>query len=404
MTEHVSIAHRRAQSFRRKDLSALGPILQGRMQELQARLAESLHEEVEEYAQFSRELLYDQAGFQLRHVYAELTREPVPECEGPEEYGRRRADQGFSLEPVMRVYRVVWTELWDGLKEACALDGGPSDDWLLDASTAFLWMADRFEQRMLAAYRERSHELLVRSESTRGAILEGLFSGYLHGDDDIWRAASVLDLPYTGCFIMVAAATPGAGSEALPGIRDELRAKGLQSVWRLGPELEVGVVSLRKPEAKDVVAQLIARHSLVRVGMSPIYASLAKTPKAMHMARLVLATIPEGSVGLKQFSESAIAALLADAPNTAQELRETVLGPLLALPESDAAALLETLSAWFRAGGDITKAAAALHVHPNTVRYRLRKIQAVTHRTLDDPRDVSLLQAALLAADLVPPI
>lgn len=392
----------RAAKARRKDLSPLAPILLGRMDQLQGRLAESLHEEINEYAGFSRQLLHDQAGYQLRHVYAELVQEPAPDCEGPEEYGRRRADEGFALESVMRVYRVAWTELWDGLKEASGAAAGPSKEWLLDASTAFLWLADRFEQRMLAAYRERSHELLIRSEATRGATLEGLFSGYLHGEDDIWRAAGVLDLPYEGYFIVVAAGTPAAGSEALPGIRDELRAKGLQSVWRLGPELEIGVVSLRKQEAKDVLLARVAGHALARAGLSPTYRQLAKTPRALHMARLVLGTIPEGSVGLKQFDESAIAALLADSPNTAQELRESVLGSLLALPESDAAALMETLSAWFQAGGDVSKAAAALYVHPNTVRYRLRKIQAVTHRTLDDPRDVSLLQAAMLAADLVP--
>ena len=40
--------------------------------------------------------------------------------------------------------------------------------------------------------------------------------------------------------------------------------------------------------------------------------------------------------------------------------------------------LLETLDAFFAAGGVLESAARALFVHPNTVRYRLRRIGEVT--------------------------
>ena len=40
--------------------------------------------------------------------------------------------------------------------------------------------------------------------------------------------------------------------------------------------------------------------------------------------------------------------------------------------------LLETLDAFFAAGGVLESAARALYVHPNTVRYRLRRVAEVT--------------------------
>ncbi len=46
---------------------------------------------------------------------------------------------------------------------------------------------------------------------------------------------------------------------------------------------------------------------------------------------------------------------------------------------------MATLSAWLRAQGDLARAAAALEVHPNTVRYRMRRMSEVTLLRLDDP-------------------
>jgi sugar diacid utilization regulator len=60
-------------------------------------------------------------------------------------------------------------------------------------------------------------------------------------------------------------------------------------------------------------------------------------------------------------------------------------------------ALGETLAAWLESFGDVRVAAERLHVHPNTVRYRLRKAVAVSGIDLDDP-DARLMAAVLLRA------
>jgi DNA-binding PucR family transcriptional regulator len=50
-------------------------------------------------------------------------------------------------------------------------------------------------------------------------------------------------------------------------------------------------------------------------------------------------------------------------------------------------ALVETLTAWLDKGSSIEGAARTLFVHPNTVRYRLRRILDVTGFAPSDPRD-----------------
>jgi DNA-binding PucR family transcriptional regulator len=46
-----------------------------------------------------------------------------------------------------------------------------------------------------------------------------------------------------------------------------------------------------------------------------------------------------------------------------------------------------TLNAWLEAFGDVNQAADAVFVHPNTFRYRLRRLVQVSGIDLKDPAD-----------------
>jgi DNA-binding PucR family transcriptional regulator len=56
--------------------------------------------------------------------------------------------------------------------------------------------------------------------------------------------------------------------------------------------------------------------------------------------------------------------------------------------------LVETLRAWLDAFGDVAAASAAMFVHPNTFRYRLRRLTEVSGIDLTDPeqRFAAMLQ------------
>ncbi|GDY33009.1 PucR family transcriptional regulator [Gandjariella thermophila] len=59
-----------------------------------------------------------------------------------------------------------------------------------------------------------------------------------------------------------------------------------------------------------------------------------------------------------------------------------------------------TLRAWLDAQGDVRAAAAALSVHPNTLRYRLNRMAEVTALPLDRARDRLAMALALAVAEL----
>jgi DNA-binding PucR family transcriptional regulator len=64
--------------------------------------------------------------------------------------------------------------------------------------------------------------------------------------------------------------------------------------------------------------------------------------------------------------------------------------------------LLDTLDAFFASGGVLESTARSLFVHPNTVRYRLRRVGEVTGLSPLLPRDAFTLRIALTVGRLDP--
>lgn len=85
----------------------------------------------------------------------------------------------------------------------------------------------------------------------------------------------------------------------------------------------------------------------------------------------------------------------------AAERPEMLGGPIATLRRLDAAGrsdYIRSLRAFFDHAGDVPKAAEALLLHPNTLRYRLRRMQELTGLDLKDPTDrlVTELQLHIL--------
>ncbi|MFJ9559885.1 CdaR family transcriptional regulator [Streptomyces fuscichromogenes] len=68
--------------------------------------------------------------------------------------------------------------------------------------------------------------------------------------------------------------------------------------------------------------------------------------------------------------------------------------------QPDWPALRDTITAWCESGFNLVRAAAALHVHRNTVVYRMNKIEQITGRPLREHRTTMALYLACLADQL----
>jgi PucR family transcriptional regulator, purine catabolism regulatory protein len=74
---------------------------------------------------------------------------------------------------------------------------------------------------------------------------------------------------------------------------------------------------------------------------------------------------------------------------------QETLGPLLESDKRSNSALIETLEGFFRCNGNLSETARAMHLHRNSLLYRLGRIEELLGRSLEDPELRLSLQIAL---------
>jgi DNA-binding PucR family transcriptional regulator len=87
--------------------------------------------------------------------------------------------------------------------------------------------------------------------------------------------------------------------------------------------------------------------------------------------------------------------LLVRSPDVGATLEEAVLAPLHRYAARRSANLLETLEVFVDSDLDRRRAAERLEIHPNTIDYRLRRIEELTGLDLDRPWDLTAICLAL---------
>ncbi len=97
-----------------------------------------------------------------------------------------------------------------------------------------------------------------------------------------------------------------------------------------------------------------------------------------------------------------LALLFGGAPKA--DLREFVRRKLGPLEEAGGPDLVGTLEAYLESGSNAARAAAALHIHVNTLYYRLERVRAVLGDALDQPHGALDVRIALVARRLLEPV
>ena len=298
--------------------------------------------------------------------------------------GRGELRQGRSLEALLAAYRVGARVAFRRFAELAGL----IDPALLMplAESVFAYI-DELSAVTAEGYAEEQSRRAGEADRRRGELLALLLSG-------------TADLPsVTAAAAAVGWAVP---DEVVAVVVDEERGGGLRT--RLGPDALVAaygreVVAL-VPSPVRAPAREALRSSLTgwRAGVGPARPwSAAAT--SLRLAQQAATLLTRGLVEVEPvFADEHLADLVVhrDADLVAV-LAARRLAPLEQLRDSSRERFAETLLAWLQHRGERQHVAAALHVHPQTVGYRLGKLREMFGPVLDDPQGRFELEIALRA-------
>lgn len=244
-------------------------------------------------------------------------------------------------------------------------------------------------------------------ERMQAAFVDDLLANEI-ADEQAWvqRGESLgydLSLPHTAWLVDVQEAADWHGvltqflasrKEAIPISR---RNEGVLLFWP-GENQKSGRTF--KNDANELVEQLLAlapkAQIIIGIGRPAVspsewLRSLQQARESWHMGKSWQASPVTyfGDLGLYQLLTA-----LSSNPEAARFFRKTVR-PLVEHDDNRNAELVDTLDAFFYCHGNLSQTAVRLHIHRNTLTYRLERIAAITRLDLNDPDARFSLQLAL---------
>jgi hypothetical protein len=311
---------------------------------------------------------------------------PDEEFEPLRVWARARASEGVRLEELLRVFGIGGQVGWELLRRHARPD---ERDALLDAAGLLLRYVDRLSAVVADTYLAERDVLLSEEERQARDLLERLGRGDgapldLHDRELAERLGVTLEAAYAPFVVVL----PGQPLRRHAALAARLRRQG----WKLAVTDGTRVVGLTAASRPLDLADLGEGPEVLLVT-----APAAPRGGALADAREDVAALAAygGQAGLRgrlRAEEHPIELLLARSPGPAARLRAKVLDPLAA-PEHEE--LLRTLRAFVAHHYDRAATSEALHVHRNTLAYRLRRIERLTGLDLTTARDLACAYLAV---------
>jgi len=386
--------HRMASNCVQQQVSEVAEAVGRRADELAVILAESISREVQLYRTailLPFDMVVAGCAANLRPICTAIAADAAFDTTAATELGVQRARDGVPLSSVMEAYRVGFRRLWDAVAAESAgyprLNGGAYRDL-----TDKVWAAqEAYTDAMAVGHRAEQIRRLRNDEAQRAELIDALLHGRIIEECSLWEAADSLRLPTAGPYVVVAAEVDPVGGQGLPQIESKLRSLDIFSAWWMLPDLHVGIVHIRNDKHFGDALALVSRVATARVGVSARFDDLRDTAQALRFARVSLRGRLDPGLLVALFDGSILTSAAVSAPEVLVKLVEPTIDCFAGLPDQERDVLFETFQAWVDNDGSMRTVGDLLFCHPNTVRYRLHRIEQRTGRSLSKPRDVAEL-------------
>ncbi|BDH11948.1 PucR family transcriptional regulator [Streptomyces hygroscopicus] len=290
-------------------------------------------------------------------------------------------------------------------------EAGPYDGWQLHLRGA----ADappRVLHEIAEVMAQYRHRVELRQAAERRAADELLaLAGAGSADAAALEAAlHACGLPPTGPYRVVAASGGEDGDQVVSALAEALRhSPGVPFAAGRIPGGEAVAVVRAHPDAGDdlplgelwPLVHACRPQAPLHAGVSGPVPAPDGLNSALDQARYALAAAraerPDGARVTSVEDLSTLGALLAGVPAVVRTaFSNRVLGPLARAGSTSHRMLLETLEVFLTHHGSWARTAETLHLHVNTVHYRIQRIESLTGRDLSRLEHKLDLQAALL--------
>jgi len=290
-----------------------------------------------------------------------------------------RATEGMPLEDVLHAYRLGAIIAWRMFVQA----GGEDQAALIPLAEMLMGYVDRVSASVAQAYLEERQHLVSEHERRLRQLLDELGQDGPLGSDSA-ELARTLGFPVQDTYRAFSCVLREADSRAHSTLALALRDAGVLAVTE-GARV-TGLLCTEQPDADPGDGVMV---------VGPQAPSSSTLGGVLEDVRLAVDIASRRSLrGVLTLDSVLPELLLARSPGLAQALHQAILEPLQHQDRRANSGDLElSLRAYLSHGMNRAKTAAELHVHPNTLDHRLRRVSAVTG--LDLTRTDDLLRASL---------
>ncbi|MCD0449692.1 helix-turn-helix domain-containing protein [Actinocorallia sp. API 0066] len=309
------------------------------------------------------------------------------------EYARRFAQHDLPVEGLLRAYHLGEHMLLQWAMYILADLRLPTGDTL--AAVSRIAMAtngyiDRVTEALIAIYESERNQWDTRSDAARAARVRAVLTG---DGLDLAAAEQMLGVPLRGwhlaAILWIAPGTPEPAEGALRTGVSLLATATRRTPFVTSADeqtLWAWVSSTARPsvDLASLAEELRTRPAL-RVALGEPASGLDGFRRTFHDAQQTRTVAVHGTAQLTRYSDVSLAALVADDSSEALAWARRTLGDL-ASPDPAMTRLRETVRVFLDARGSYTDAAARLHVHKNTIHYRIRKAEQILGHPLTQHR------------------
>ncbi|MFD5874999.1 helix-turn-helix domain-containing protein [Streptomyces sp. NPDC060322] len=282
------------------------------------------------------------------------------------ELGTARALQGVPIEAVLSAIHVAERAIWSRARETAA-EEGVSAGLLLDARELYDDWSEAVRARLITAHRMTEVARALPAANRDATLLRRL----LAGGSAAALAATEAGLTGTdGLWVLLA--RPGDTLPATTGDRapgDRASSDRAPALLALVDGLLTGVLT-RAPGSAPVPGGAVAGVA------GPAGPEELAAARRLALAALTAAEAA-GRTGAVHIADVASLAAVLDRADLSSALADHHR-PALAALGGNARTVARAVGTWLEADRDITAAASALFVHPNTIRNRVQRFTQVT--------------------------